>query len=85
MARSATKGYRADSAASMPDMRLNRRGSQASLAAITALTGITALYMGLVVFGNITDYETNHAFVQHVFAMDTTGYGRSTRPATRTR
>ncbi|WP_158842561.1 DUF2165 domain-containing protein [Saccharothrix deserti] len=41
-------------------------------AAITALTGITALYMGLVVFGNITDYETNHAFVQHVFAMDTT-------------
>jgi predicted small integral membrane protein len=40
--------------------------------AITALTGITALYMGLVVFGNITDYETNHAFVQHVFAMDTT-------------
>ncbi|ONI90427.1 hypothetical protein ALI22I_11820 [Saccharothrix sp. ALI-22-I] len=41
-------------------------------AAITALTGITALYMGLVVFGNITDYETNRAFVQHVFAMDTT-------------
>ena len=50
-------------------------------AAITALTGITALYMGLVVFGNVTDYDTNHAFVQHVFAMDTTGYGRSTRPA----
>src|SRR3712207_8174099 len=43
-----------------------------SQAAITALTGITALYMGLVVFGNITDYGTNHAFVQHVFAMDTT-------------
>ncbi|WP_447005497.1 DUF2165 domain-containing protein [Saccharothrix isguenensis] len=41
-------------------------------AAITALTGITALYMGLVAFGNITDYDTNHAFVQHVFAMDTT-------------
>ncbi|MEV8438417.1 DUF2165 domain-containing protein [Actinosynnema sp. NPDC051121] len=41
-------------------------------AAITALTGITALYMGLVVFGNVTDYETNHAFVQHVLAMDTT-------------
>ena len=41
-------------------------------AAITALTGITALYMGLVVFGNITDFETNRAFVQHVFAMDTT-------------
>ncbi|WP_236594653.1 MULTISPECIES: DUF2165 domain-containing protein [Saccharothrix] len=41
-------------------------------AAVTALTGITALYMALVAFGNITDYETNHAFVQHVFAMDTT-------------
>ncbi|MFJ6669885.1 DUF2165 domain-containing protein [Actinosynnema sp. NPDC091369] len=41
-------------------------------AAITALTGITALYMGLVVFGNVTDYETNHAFVRHVLAMDTT-------------
>jgi predicted small integral membrane protein len=41
-------------------------------AAITALTGITALYMSFVAFGNITDYDTNHAFVQHVFAMDTT-------------
>lgn len=41
-------------------------------AAITALTGISALYMTLVVFGNITDYETNHAFVRHVLAMDTT-------------
>ncbi|GAA1262223.1 DUF2165 domain-containing protein [Saccharothrix xinjiangensis] len=41
-------------------------------AAIASLTGITALYMALVVLGNITDYETNHAFVQHVLAMDTT-------------
>ena len=41
-------------------------------AAIIALTGFTALYMGLVVFGNVTDYDTNHAFVQHVLAMDTT-------------
>jgi predicted small integral membrane protein len=41
-------------------------------AAIAALTGVSALYMALVVFGNVTDYETNHAFVQHVFAMDTT-------------
>ncbi|MFT7839483.1 DUF2165 domain-containing protein [Saccharothrix sp. BKS2] len=40
--------------------------------AIAALTGVTALYMALVVFGNITDYETNHAFVRHVLAMDTT-------------
>lgn len=41
-------------------------------AAVVVLTGITAAYMVLVVFGNVTDYETNHAFVQHVFAMDTT-------------
>ncbi|QFZ16557.1 DUF2165 domain-containing protein [Saccharothrix syringae] len=41
-------------------------------AAIAALTGFTALYMVLVVFGNITDYETNHAFVRHVLLMDTT-------------
>lgn len=36
------------------------------------LTGFTALYLTLVVFNNLTDYGTNHAFVQHVFAMDTT-------------
>ncbi|MDU0291793.1 DUF2165 domain-containing protein [Saccharothrix longispora] len=41
-------------------------------AAIAALTGVSALYMTLVVFGNVTDYETNHAFVRHVLAMDTT-------------
>ncbi|GAA0217129.1 DUF2165 domain-containing protein [Saccharothrix mutabilis subsp. mutabilis] len=28
--------------------------------------------MGLVVLGNVTDYGTNRAFVEHVFAMDTT-------------
>ncbi|MGO1049541.1 DUF2165 domain-containing protein [Crossiella sp. CA198] len=36
------------------------------------LTGVTALYLTLVVFNNLTDFGTNHAFVQHVFAMDTT-------------
>ncbi len=30
-----------------------------------------ALFASLVSFGNITDYETNFAFVQHVFSMDT--------------
>lgn len=30
-----------------------------------------AFFASLVSFGNITDYETNFAFVQHVFAMDT--------------
>ncbi|MEU4800888.1 DUF2165 domain-containing protein [Actinosynnema sp. NPDC023587] len=49
---------------------LGRVGSpQAVLAVLTAITGV---YMGLVVWGNVTDYETNRAFVQHVFAMDTT-------------
>lgn len=49
---------------------LSRVGSPE--AAIAVLAAITAVYMGLVAFGNITDYETNHAFVQHVLAMDTT-------------
>jgi predicted small integral membrane protein len=31
-----------------------------------------ALYLGLVVFNNVTDYWSNYAFVQHVLAMDTT-------------
>ena len=30
-----------------------------------------ALWWSLVVFGNITDYGTNFAFVQHVMSMDT--------------
>jgi predicted small integral membrane protein len=42
-----------------------------SLAA-TLLTGAVALYIAFVAFGNITDFGTNQAFVQHVLAMDTT-------------
>lgn len=38
----------------------------------TLLTASVALYMALVAFGNITDFGTNQAFVQHVLAMDTT-------------
>ncbi|MFE9683217.1 DUF2165 domain-containing protein [Streptomyces sp. NPDC002701] len=38
----------------------------------TLLTGTVALYITLVAFGNITDFDTNHQFVQHVLAMDTT-------------
>ena len=34
-----------------------------------------ALYILLVAFNNITDFGTNQAFVQHVFAMDTTNFG----------
>ena len=30
-----------------------------------------ALFATLVAFGNITDYNTNFAFVQHVLSMDT--------------
>lgn len=30
-----------------------------------------ALFASLVAFGNITDYDTNFAFVRHVFMMDT--------------
>ncbi|MFF8891391.1 DUF2165 domain-containing protein [Streptomyces rimosus] len=40
--------------------------------AATVLTGTVALYIALVAFGNITDFGTNQAFVQHVLAMDTT-------------
>ncbi|MCX5205807.1 DUF2165 domain-containing protein [Streptomyces sp. NBC_00237] len=40
--------------------------------AATALTASVALYMTLVVFGNITDFGTNQQFVQHVLSMDTT-------------
>jgi predicted small integral membrane protein len=36
------------------------------------LTAGVALYIALVAFGNITDFGTNQAFVQHVLAMDTT-------------
>jgi predicted small integral membrane protein len=40
--------------------------------AATVLTGTVALYMALVAFGNITDFDTNRQFVRHVLAMDTT-------------
>ncbi|GAA3185316.1 MULTISPECIES: DUF2165 domain-containing protein [Streptomyces] len=40
--------------------------------AAVVLTGIVALYMALVAFGNLTDFGTNREFVRHVLAMDTT-------------
>ncbi len=40
--------------------------------AATVLTGIVAVYMALVAFGNITDFDTNRQCVRHVLAMDTT-------------
>ena len=38
----------------------------------TALTASLAAFFSLIAFGNITDYGTNFAFVQHVMSMDTT-------------
>ena len=37
-----------------------------------ALTATIALFFTLVAFGNITDYDSNWQFVQHVLSMDTT-------------
>lgn len=42
---------------------------------VFVLVGCNALYISLVAFGNITDYDTNYAFVQHVLSMDTTNFG----------
>lgn len=36
---------------------------------------VNALYIFLVALGNVTDYGTNFAFVQHVLSMDTTNFG----------
>jgi predicted small integral membrane protein len=36
-----------------------------------ALVAAIALFASLVAFGNLTDYNTNFAFVQHVMSMDT--------------
>jgi hypothetical protein len=36
-----------------------------------ALVAAIALLASLVAFGNLTDYNTNFAFVQHVMSMDT--------------
>jgi hypothetical protein len=36
-----------------------------------ALVAAIALLVSLVAFGNLTDYDTNFVFVQHVMSMDT--------------
>jgi predicted small integral membrane protein len=43
--------------------------------AAAVLVAGNALYMLLVAVGNITDYGTNFALVQHVLSMDTTNFG----------
>ena len=40
-------------------------------AAKVATVAAIALFASLVVFGNLTDYDTNLAFVQHVLSMNT--------------
>lgn len=40
------------------------------------LVGLNSLYLLIVAFGNITDFGTNQAFVQHVLSMDTTNFGQ---------
>lgn len=52
-------------------MRLLSRLATARVA-VAVLTVITGLQILLVTIGNITDYDTNWAFVRHVLAMDTT-------------
>jgi predicted small integral membrane protein len=56
-------------------------------AAKAAAVAAIALFASLVTFGNLTDYGTNFAFVQHVMSMDTIfpwstiGYRAITNPA----
>jgi predicted small integral membrane protein len=38
------------------------------------LIGLNALFVLLVVFGNVTDFATNQAFVHHVLSMDTANF-----------
>ena len=40
------------------------------------LVGLNALYVMLVVIGNISDFHVNQEFVHHVLAMDTTSVGQ---------
>ena len=40
-------------------------------AAKVTMVAAIALFTSLVTFGNLTDYNTNFAFVQHVLSMDT--------------
>ena len=44
-----------------------------------AMVAAVALFATLVAFGNITDYGTNLAFVQHVLSMDTIFEGSTIR------
>ena len=51
-------------------------GTMSTVGAV--LIGLNALHISLVAFGNVTDFATNQAFVQHVLSMDTTNFGSPT-------
>jgi len=57
-----------------------RRGGLLALGTLpvvaAVLVALNALYLLLVAFGNITDFDTNQAFVHHVLSMDTTNFGQ---------
>jgi predicted small integral membrane protein len=42
-----------------------------------ALVACASLYLALVVFNNLTDYNSNYQFVRHVLSMDNTYPGNS--------
>jgi predicted small integral membrane protein len=44
-------------------------------AVIVVFVALNSADLLLVAFGNITDFATNQAFVQHVLSMDTTNFG----------
>ncbi len=52
------------------DEVIDRLGSLPGI--VTVLTGTVAVYISLVAIGNITDFDSNQAFVHHVLEMDTT-------------
>src|SRR6476659_5514703 len=52
-------------------MLRGRRTMLALRAAKTLAVAAMALLVSLVAFGNLTDYDTNFAFVQHVLSLDT--------------
>lgn len=49
---------------------IDRLGSLPGI--VTVLTGTVAGYIALVAFGNMTDFNSNQAYVHHVLEMDTT-------------
>ncbi|MCX4666213.1 DUF2165 domain-containing protein [Streptomyces sp. NBC_01381] len=53
-----------------PAERILRAGTLPVVALL--FTGTLALYIALVAFGNITDFDSNQQFVRHVLAMDST-------------